>query len=70
MSGRRDESLFLDDMADAVGRLVELGAAVPDGYLGQDRALKRVSVRTSPSAGCPPPFTCGPANVTASGSAR
>src|SRR5659263_735521 len=39
MSGRRDESLLLDDMADAVDRLVQLGAAVPDGHLGQDRAL-------------------------------
>src|SRR5665648_769863 len=39
MSGRRDESLLLDDMADAVGHLIELGATVADGCLGQDRAL-------------------------------
>lgn len=39
MSGRRDESLLLDDIVDAALRLVELGGSVPPGMLGADRAL-------------------------------
>lgn len=31
MSGRRDESLLLDDMISSCGRLIELGAYLPDG---------------------------------------
>lgn len=37
MSGRRDESLLLDDLIDAAARLIELGARAPRGPLGQDR---------------------------------
>lgn len=37
MSGRRDDSLLLDDMVDAAGRILELGSGVRQGMLGQDR---------------------------------
>jgi uncharacterized protein with HEPN domain len=34
MSGRRDESLLLDDLLGAVTRLVDLGSSIPEGMLG------------------------------------
>jgi uncharacterized protein with HEPN domain len=37
MSGGRDDSLPLDDVIDAVERLMELAARVGDARLGQDR---------------------------------
>jgi len=37
MSGRRDESLLLDDIVDAVARLVDLGGNTPTGTIGMDR---------------------------------
>lgn len=37
MSGRRDDSLLLDDLIGAGGRLIELGARVPPGTLGLDQ---------------------------------
>jgi uncharacterized protein with HEPN domain len=37
MSGRRDDSLLLDDLIGAGERLIELGTRVPVGCLGQDR---------------------------------
>lgn len=39
MSGRRDESLLLDDLVDAAERLLGLGSDVPPGYLGLERDL-------------------------------
>ena len=39
MSGRRDESLLLDDIVDASERLIEIGSPVPAGMLGGDRGL-------------------------------
>jgi uncharacterized protein with HEPN domain len=36
MSGRRDDSLLLDDLIGAGERLIELGARVPVGTLGLD----------------------------------
>ncbi len=39
MSGKRDESLLLDDLIDATARLIELGKRVPVGRLGEDRDL-------------------------------
>jgi uncharacterized protein with HEPN domain len=37
MSGRRDDSLLLDDLLDAAQRIVDLASDVPTGHLGQDR---------------------------------
>lgn len=37
MSGRRDGSLLLDDIVDAVARLIELGRSAPAGTIGMDR---------------------------------
>lgn len=34
MCGARDESLLLDDLVDAVSRLIEVGAGVAPGSLG------------------------------------
>ena len=39
MSGRRDESLLLDDIVGACERLLELVAATPEGSLGEDRSV-------------------------------
>jgi uncharacterized protein with HEPN domain len=39
MSGRRDESLLLDDIVDASQRLIELGERARPGMLGADRDL-------------------------------
>lgn len=42
MSGQRDESLLLDDLVDATGRLIELGGRVPDGHLALDREISEM----------------------------
>lgn len=42
MSGRRDESLLLDDLINAAERLVELSSRTPLGYLGQDRGVNEM----------------------------
>jgi uncharacterized protein with HEPN domain len=39
MSGKRDESLLLDDLIDATTRLIELGNHSQAGRLGEDRDL-------------------------------
>jgi uncharacterized protein with HEPN domain len=39
MSGRRDESLLLDDIVEACKRLIELGGAVPAGTAVVDRGV-------------------------------
>ena len=42
MSGRRDESLPLDEILDASSRLIELGARTPPGMLGLDRDINEM----------------------------
>lgn len=42
MSGPRDESLLMEDVAFAARRLLELGSAIPDDYGGHDRALNEM----------------------------
>jgi uncharacterized protein with HEPN domain len=39
MSGRRDESLLLDDMIGACERIIDLVASAPRERLGEDRAI-------------------------------
>ena len=39
MSGRRDDSLLLDDILDAAKRLIALGADICPGYLGLEREV-------------------------------
>lgn len=42
MSGRRDDSLPLDDIVDAAERLIELAERVPQGRLGLDREINEM----------------------------
>lgn len=42
MSGRRDESLVLDDLVDAAARLLEVGAQISAGELGRDRDVNEI----------------------------
>ena len=37
MSGLRDESIILESLAEAAGRLIELSCDVPRGHIGDDR---------------------------------
>jgi uncharacterized protein with HEPN domain len=42
MSGRRDDSLLLEDMVDATERLIELTRSVPKGRLGLERGTNEM----------------------------
>lgn len=42
MSGPRDESLLLDDIADCSQRLIQLGSGMPADYAGVDRPLNEM----------------------------
>ncbi len=42
VSGLRDESLLLEDIADCSQRLIQLGCGMPADYAGADRALNEM----------------------------